>query len=201
MSLTIIDTIFSLEMIADDDDQTENKLDEIRQIPSSSYYSPSPFARQINPPECLLKSQLSNMLHRERRASISRPYFQHWRSARDNGRYSAKNSLAFSPRLGKRAYEDENESDNVDHRLASRSTDFESFLVTLVSHLQGKKIDVVYEDSTKICLSQPISDVVLQQVLDKFDINRRSQEEQDKEETRGRQSIGKHPILFRYRLG
>ncbi|CAF4351416.1 unnamed protein product, partial [Adineta steineri] len=43
------------------------------------------------------------MLNRDRRASISRPYFQHRRPSRDNNRYPTKNSLAFSPRLGKRA--------------------------------------------------------------------------------------------------
>ncbi|CAF4268741.1 unnamed protein product, partial [Adineta steineri] len=93
-----------------------------------------------------------------------------------------------------RAYEDENE-------FATRSVDLDTFLVTLVGHLQGKKIDIVYEDSTKICLSQSISDTLIQQVLDKFDTNRRNQDIQEKEEIRTRQQSAKHPVLFRYRLG
>ncbi|CAF4201080.1 unnamed protein product, partial [Adineta steineri] len=92
-----------------------------------------------------------------------------------------------------RAYEDENE-------FATRSVDLDTFLVTLVGHLQGKKIDIVYEDSTKICLSQSISDTLIQQVLDKFDTNRRNQDIQEKEEIRTRQQSAKHPVLFRYRL-
>ena len=139
------------------------------------------------------------MVNRERRASISRPYFHHWRPARESSRYSSKNSLAFSPRLGKRSLDDEPE---VEEPLAARSvTDLDTFLVTLVGHLKGKKIDIVYEDSTKICLSQAISDALMQQVLSKFDANRRNLDEQDKEEARGKQVMGKHPVLFRYRLG
>jgi len=146
-------------------------------------YIPLSLGKQTNAPECLLKNQLSKIINRDRRASITRPYFQPWRLPRDNSRYSTKNSLAFSPRLGKRAYE----NGNVD-----------TFLVNFADHLQKKQIDIIYEDSTKICLSQPISDALIQQVLDKVDRSRRNQ---DKEETRGRQTIGKHPVLFRYRLG
>lgn len=136
------------------------------------------------------------MLNRERRASISRPYFHHWRPARENNRYSSRNSLAFSPRLGKRSYDDEAEV-----AVRSVASDLDTFLVTLVAHLKGKKIDIVYEDSNKICLSQSISDALMQQVLDKVEANRRNQDEQDKEEARGKQAVGKHPVLFRYRLG
>ncbi|CAF1480911.1 unnamed protein product [Adineta steineri] len=186
ITLAIIQTIFSFEII--NDEQNEDKSDETRQISSSS------LKKQENMPECLSKSQFLNMLNRDRRASISRPYFQHRRPSRDNNRYPTKNSLAFSPRLGKRAYEDENE-------FATRSVDLDTFLVTLVGHLQGKKIDIVYEDSTKICLSQSISDTLIQQVLDKFDTNRRNQDIQEKEEIRTRQQSAKHPVLFRYRLG
>ncbi|CAF1207175.1 unnamed protein product [Adineta steineri] len=188
ITLAIIQTIFSFEII--NDEQNEDKLDETRQISSSSSSS---LKKQENMPECLSKSQFLNMLNRDRRASISRPYFQHRRPSRDNNRYPTKNSLAFSPRLGKRAYEDENE-------FATRSVDLDTFLVTLVGHLQGKKIDIVYEDSTKICLSQSISDTLIQQVLDKFDTNRRNQDIQEKEEIRTRQQSAKHPVLFRYRL-
>ncbi|CAF1566974.1 unnamed protein product [Rotaria sp. Silwood1] len=99
--------------------------------------------------------------------------------------------------LGKRANEDINELENVVYR----STDFDTFLINLVGYLQDNKIDIVYEDSTKICFSQPISIEFIQQFLDKFHINRRNQNEQMKKEIPERQSTGKHPVLFRYRLG
>jgi hypothetical protein len=178
------------------DDQNENKFNEIL---LSSYYSSVPLEKQANTLQCLLKNQLSKIINRDRRASISRPYFQHWRQARDHTRYSAKNALAFSPRLGKRVCE--NKLDNVDNKFTDRSIELNNFLVPFADHLQEKKIDIVYEDSTKICLSQPISDEFIQQVLDKVDISRLNQDEQDKEETSKRQTIGKHPVLFRYRLG
>ncbi len=141
------------------------------------------FETTDNIPECLSKIQLSQLLKRDRRAFISRPYSHHWQQTRDNSRYTVKNSIAFSPRLGKRA------------------NDLDNFLPTLANQLQEKQIDIVYEDSTKICLSKPISDTFLQEVLGQVDIGRRSQDEQEKEETHGRQTIGKHPVLFRYRLG
>jgi hypothetical protein len=46
-----------------------------------------------------------------------------------------------------------------------------------------------------------ISDALMKEVLDKFDTNRSQQEEQDKEEAQEQYSKGKHPLLFRYRLG
>jgi hypothetical protein len=186
------------------DDQQENKLDDIRQISSlSTGYSSA--GKQGNGPECLSKSFLSNMLSRDRRASISRPYFSRWRGARDSTRFIPKNLLAFSPRLGKREYEDDDLSNVfIDKRQINEeinSPDLDTFLLSLFGHLKGKKIDIVYEDSTKVCLSQTISNTLIQEVLDKFDTNRRQQEEQDKEEARERFSKSKHPLLFRYRLG
>ena len=181
------------------DDQHENKLDDIRQISSLST------GRQGNGPECLSKNFLSNMLSRDRRASISRPYFSRWRGARDSSRFIPKNLLAFSPRLGKRAYEDDDlvnvfiDKRQIDEEI--NSPDLETFLLALIGHLKGKNIDIVYEDPTKVCLSQAISNTLIQEVLEKFDANRRQQEEQDKEETRERYSKSKHPLLFRYRLG
>ncbi|CAF3312358.1 unnamed protein product [Rotaria sp. Silwood2] len=195
ITLTIIQTIYSFDII-----NNEQKLDEIRQIPSV-LSSSSSLEKQTNIRECLSKNHLSNILNRNRRASISRPYFNYWRPTRDNGRYSTKNSLAFSPRLGKRADENNNELENIDKNLVYRSNDFDTFLVTLIGNLQDKKIDIIYEDSTKICLSQPINSGFIQQVLDKFNLNRRYQSEQVKEEIHERQPIGKHPVLFRYRLG
>jgi hypothetical protein len=187
VTLPIIQTISSFDTLIDD--QIENKFDEIQQIPSS-------FEKSTNIPECLSKNYLLNILNRNRRASISRPYFHHWRPARDNGPYLASNSLAFSPRLRKRTYEGEKDLDEADSKFVYRPTDLD----TVMNYLQEKKIDIIYEDSTKICLSQPISDVPIQQILDKIDY-RRNQNEQDKEEIRERQPIGKHSIIFRYRLG
>jgi len=194
ITLTYIQIIVSLNKI--NDDQNENKFNEIL---LSSYYSSVPLEKQTNTPQCLSKNQLSKIINRDRRASISRPYFQPWQQARDHSPYPAKNALAFSPRLGKRIHE--NKLDNVDNKFTDRSIELDNFLVPFAGHLQEKEIDIVYEDSTKICLSQPISDGFIQQVLDKVDISRLNQDEQDKEETSKRQTIGKHPVLFRYRLG
>ena len=150
-------------------------------------------AQNEDTPQCFSKVRLSQTLNRDRRASISRPYFHHWRQSRDNSRYIAKNSLAFSPRLGKRADENENELENADDQLVYQPVDLDAFLVALIAQLQEKNIDIVYEDSTMICLSQPINDSFIQQILD--------QNDQENRETRRRQAIGKHPVLFRYRLG
>ena len=170
---------------------------------------------RANEPECIDKSDLSAMFNRERRASISRPYFHHWRGARENGRHSAKNQLAFSPRLGKRAVEDDvdDESELIanlrhddkqghginDERLirwsrdVQRSADLEAFLLTFVDHLKRNRMDIVYEDASKICSARAIGDL-----LDEVHRHRR---EQDEDDTRGQYTKGKHPLLFRYRLG
>jgi hypothetical protein len=192
ISLVYNQMIFSLKTT--DNVENENRIDEFQQIPSSF----ESLREQTNIPQCLLKSPLSQVLNRNRRASISRPYFHHWRQTRDNRRYVAKNSLAFSPRLGKRTYINENELDNGDETLVYRSIDHDNFLVNFSAQLLEKQIDIVYEDSTKICLSQPINDAFIKQIFDEIDISRRNQDEQ---ETRVRQTTGKHPVLFRYRLG
>ncbi|CAF0940692.1 unnamed protein product [Rotaria sordida] len=195
ITLTFIQTINSSGII--DNDKNENKFDEIEQIPSLLLLE----KRQTNIHECLSKNHLSNILNRNQRASISRPYFNYWRPVRDNVRYSTKNSIAFSPRLGKRANQDRDQLENPDKNIVNRSIDLETFLITLMSYLQEKKIDIIYEDSTKICFSQPIDITFIQQILDKYNTNRRYQDEQIKEDIHERQPIGKHPVLFRYRLG
>lgn len=197
--LTLIPSIISFAL------PDEDKVEEIRQLPSSPHYSFG-FDRAINSPECLSKMRLLSFLQRDRRASISRPYFYHWRPTRELARYSTKNSLAFSPRLGKRALSDENEDENdldlMNHQMALRATnDLDSFLFTLVGFLKAKKIDILYEDSNKICFSQSISDGLIQQVFEKAESNRRFQDDQEKEEIRNKQVMAKHPVLFRYRLG
>jgi len=199
----LVQTILSFEAIYDD--QNENKFDDIRQISSLPYYSSVSSGslsngKQGNGPECLSKNLLLNTWSRDRRASISRLFFNHWRGSRDNSRYISKNLLAFSPRLGKRAYEDDNEFNvPIDKQQVEEDNgtpDLDTFLVTLIGHLQRKKIDIFYEDSTKICLSEAVNDGLIKEVLDKFDINPRQQEEAQE-----RHSKGKHPLLFRYRLG
>jgi hypothetical protein len=192
ITLTYIQIICSLDTTSDG--ESENKFDGIQQIPSL-------LGEQPNTAECLSKDQLAKLLNRDRRASISRPYFRHWRQTRGNIRYSTTDSLVFSSRLGKRAYENENPLDHVDQKFVARSIDFNTFLVTFADHLQDKQIDILYEDPIKICLSQPINDAFIQQVLEKIAPTRRNQDEQDKEEIRGRPTIAKHPVLFRYRLG
>ncbi|CAF0902035.1 unnamed protein product [Rotaria sordida] len=167
ITLTFIQTINSSGII--DNDKNENKFDEIEQIPSLLSLE----KRQTNIHECLSKNHLSNILNRNQRASISRPYFNYWRPVRDNVRYSTKNSIAFSPRLGKRANQDRDQLENPDKNLIQQ----------------------------KICFSQPIDITFIQQILDKYNTNRRYQDEQIKEDIHERQSIGKHPVLFRYRLG
>ena len=179
---------------------------------------------QANEPECIDKIHLSAMFDRERRASISRPYFHHWRGARENARHSAKNQLAFSPRLGKRAVDDDdddvdNESEligNLRHdddkqghgmndeqliqwsREMQRSADLEAFLLAFVDHLKRNRMDIVYEDASKICSSRAIDDELIGNILDTVHRRRREQEDDD---TRGHYIKGKHPLLFRYRLG
>lgn len=200
LNLVLIQIISSFQVI--NADQDENKFDDLRQIPNSPYYPSLPNnGKQGNAPDCVPKSILSNMLSRDRRASISRPYFYLGRRSGENGRYISKNLLAFSPRLGKRSYENEVESPI---RLNKReidednnTPDLDLFLANLVDHLQSKRNDVVYEDSTKVCFSDTVNEATVKEVLEKLDSNRRQQEE----EARERQSKGKHPLLFRYRLG
>lgn len=159
-------------------------------------------SKQGNAPECLSKNILFNMISRTRRASISRPYFHHWRGSRDNSRYTSKNLLPFSPRLGKRMIEDENdfEDDLIKRQFDDEinSPEFDAFLVVLMSYLQRKKIDIISEDASKICLSEPINEWAIRDVWERFESHRRAQEEQ---EARERHSKSKHPFLFRYRLG
>jgi len=155
-TLSLIQTISSYE----------NKLDGIEYVSSLPYY-PSlssdslSIEQEGNGPECLSKNLFWNILHhRDRRASISRPYFHHWAGSRDGARY-----LPFSSRLGKRSYEDEN-----------KLSDLDTFLVILGRQLQRKQIDIIYKDSTNICLSQAVSDAFIQEVIEKFNAYRRQQD-------------------------
>jgi hypothetical protein len=186
-------------------EQDDTKFDDVQQKRIFSGYPSSPINilssdEQVDGPECLSKNFLSNMLSRNRRASISRPYFHHWRASRDS-RYALKNLLAFSPRLGKRAYEDVNEfakrqSGSIEEEEDNNnSSDLDKFLITFLGHLQSKKIDIIYEDSNKICLSKAITDDFMKEFMEKFNNNRREQE------AREQLSKSKHPLVSRYRLG
>ncbi|CAF0753903.1 unnamed protein product [Adineta ricciae] len=95
-------------------------------------------------PACIAKKWLSNTMDRNRRASISRPYFQHWR--------------------GKRSY---------DYQPATVSADVPSLLTDVVDHITEEPAEVVYEDSTIICFSSPISDALMQELLGKHHVNQR----------------------------
>ena len=136
--------------------------------------------------ECLSKQLIENMFNRNRRASISRPYFHHWRATRENARPSSKNFLAFSPRLGRKVFEDdravdklnnvradEEPEDEKDSKPMPPSASADTFLITLMGHLQEKKLNIVYEDATKICSSQVIGDEIIMEILDKMGISRR----------------------------
>ena len=172
---------------------------------NNQYVSSSPsdlisVGQEDNGPECLSKNLILNILYRRhRRASISRPYFYPGRGSRDDARYLSKSILAFSPRLGKRSNEDENESDifipKRQLKGENKPSDLETFLAILAIQLQRKQIDIIYEDSTKICLSQTVSDALIQEVIDKLHAYRRQQDIEEQ------QSKSKHPLMFRYRLG
>lgn len=139
--------------------------------------------------ECLSKQLIENMFNRNRRASISRPYFHHWRAARENPRPSSKNFLAFSPRLGRQAFDDDRSVDKLNNVRADEEPEAEkdskptpptasadAFLITLIGHLQEKKLNIVYEDSTKICSSQVIGDDIIMEILDKMGVSQRQQD-------------------------
>ncbi|CAF4724563.1 unnamed protein product [Rotaria sp. Silwood1] len=147
LTLTSIQIISSFSIIKNG--QNENKLDDIQRSASLLSSDLSSIEKQESDPECLPKNLFSNMFDRYRRASISRPYFHHWRRARDNNRYPSKSLLAFSPRLGKRAYENDQQLE--------KENDFNDIDAFLIGYLLGKNIDIIYEDPTKICLSKSVS--------------------------------------------
>ena len=192
--LVFTQMIFSLAI--SNDEQDEMKFEDERDLSTST-------AKQGgNVPDCLSKNVLYKLISRNRRASISRPYFHHWRGSRDNSRYTSKNLLPFSPRLGKRAADDENDSENELNKRQFddeiNSPDFDTFLAILMSYLQRKNIDILSEDASQICLSEPINSWAIRNIWEQFESHRRAQEEQ---EARERHSKSKHPFLFRYRLG
>lgn len=174
-------------------------LDDVQQSFSLPYDSSLPsdslaITKDDNHGHCLSRQLFMNMFNRNRRASISRPYFQHWRGARDN-RLTTKNLLAFSPRLGRRAFDFDPTADaSIKKRQFEENecNDFESFLA---GYLQGKNIDIIYKDSSKICLSQAVSNDFLQEFLDKFNASRLQKDTQE------RHIRSEHPFWLRYRLG
>ena len=121
----------------------------------------------------IIKDLLSNTIHRHRRALISRPYFHHWRKLRDNIRYKSRKLLAFSPRLGKRAYENDRILNSfISKRQTEKDNDFNG-LDTFLDYLQKQNINIVCEDTRKICFSKVLSNRVLRQILDRLNTNQR----------------------------
>ncbi|CAF4585773.1 unnamed protein product [Rotaria sp. Silwood2] len=202
-TLSSIQIMSSFEII--NNHQNEDKLDDIRgssSLPDDSSLLPSnllSMEKKESDPECLSKDLFSNMFYRNRRASISRPYFHHWRRARDNNRHPTKNLLAFSPRLGKRAYDNDQQSDVLINKQQleneNQLNDLDTFLI---GYLLGKNIDIIYEDPTKICLSQAINNDLIQEMFEKYHTNR---SQQDKDNAREQHLSDKDPFWFRYRLG
>ncbi|CAF2118242.1 unnamed protein product [Rotaria magnacalcarata] len=172
ITITSIPIIESFEPISNDQwESNSDGLEQILSIPDYSSSLPDPLSvlKEENAFECLSKVSLSKMFNRYRRASISRPYFHNWRAARENNRLASKNLLLFLPRLGKRAYEDEQKQDIVFNKQPTeRDNDFNDLHVFLLGYLKGKNIDITYEDSTKICLTQSIDNDTIEKILDIF---------------------------------
>jgi hypothetical protein len=130
--------------------------------------------------DCLSKQAIENMFDRSRRASISRPYFHHWRGTRENVRPPSRNFLAFSPRLGRKVLDTDHSADTIntvrgegepeDAKPMPPAASAEHFLITLLGHLQKNKIDIIYEDSTKICSSQVIGKDIIMDILEKMGV-------------------------------
>ncbi|UJR27108.1 hypothetical protein I4U23_008407 [Adineta vaga] len=146
LTIVLIQTIISFEVV-------RNEL----QSEPLSFSSTS----ERNDPECISKKLLSNFINRNRRASISRPYFQHWRGSRDEDRYGSKSFWAYSPRLGKRAY-----NNNYDQQM--KPADLQTLLAFLNDNLLEQPIDIVYADSTTICFSRSINDAFIREILENF---------------------------------
>ena len=179
-------------------DQDYNKLGDVGPLSPSSC-STRDFATLEKPEnslECIPKD-LFNIIHRNRRASISRPYFHHWRKSRDNIHHTSRQSLASSPRLDKRAYENYGmPSSFISKRQTEKDNGFNG-LDAFLDYLQKQNIDVVCEDTKRICFSKVLSSDLLRQALDQSaSIQRRQAKEVDKLHFKTT-----HPLLFRYRLG
>lgn len=147
--------------------------------------------------KCLPKNLLFNALTRNRRASISRPYFHHWRSARENNRHLAKIAAELTPKSNKRAVYEDDQVFNVlaNEQQVQRSSQLSDFEVFLRDYLNEKNIDIAYEDTTILCLEQPFNDVLIQDIVNEF------RNPQHEKETREQHLTGKDPVWFRYRLG
>ena len=88
---------------------------------------------------------------------MSRPYFHHCRKSRDNIRYKSRKLLAFSLRLGKRAYENYRISNSfISKRQTEKDNDFNG-LDAFLDYLQKQNIDIVCEDTRNISFSNVLS--------------------------------------------
>ena len=67
---------------------------------------------------------------------------------------------------------DEEPEDEKDSKPTPPFVSADTFLISLMGHLQEKKLNIVYEDSTKICSSQVIGDDIIMEILDKMGVSR-----------------------------
>lgn len=157
--LTWFTMAWASEMIRDDSNDVRHHLSPFLQDFSNLLTDEKP----DNSAQCLSKNLLLANTHpQHRRASISRPYFHHWRAARENSRPSLKNFLAFSPRLGRANEDDE----------TLQFLDSEFFGLSIFGRINEKKYSIVYEDSNKICSVRLSNEDLLGEILDKVGANR-----------------------------
>ncbi|CAF0757783.1 unnamed protein product [Didymodactylos carnosus] len=125
---------------------------------------------------CFLKSSLTQVL-RSRRASISRAFWN-TQDHHDEKRFSP-----FSPRLGKRENQQEEEDNDV---VAVKQTQpllntidmnfLKAFYTVLANSLDSDSNDVIYQDDKYICVTQQIIEDITRQVNEMFynNANRRN---------------------------
>jgi hypothetical protein len=147
---------------------------------------PSPLSSERNDPKCFPKSLLLSSVSRDRRASISRPYFQQWRGSQEESRLGAKNLPAYVNRVGKRTY-------TVDNEQTLTAIDSDTPLAALFDHPSRQPMDIIYEDSTIICFSRSMSDAWAEEAMDKLRTQQHRRAVQD------RPIESTHPFAFRYR--
>ena len=147
---------------------------------------PSLLASETNALECFPKSLLFGGVFRERRASISRPYFQQWRGSQEENRLGVKKFPAHANRVGKRSY-------TVDNEQTSDAADASTFLAPLTGHLSKQLAGTVYEDATTICFSPMVNDAWVEEVLDQLRMQQHRRDVQDQPNKSPRS------FAFRYR--
>ena len=117
---------------------------------------------------CVSRSVYEHLLSRDERASISRPYFQHWRAAREMPRIINGKSLPFSPRLGKRNL---NDDQFFEKKYAEDSASYSHYSLTVDGIIGDDQLNVVYEDPKRICISKLTIGDGFEDLLKKFNMN------------------------------